>query len=597
VGYLIEFTRTEHSAPVQQLSDTMSRGFRTKLRQQQLDQTAKISPVAILFHLCACIASHIIFAPYISLAQLRIWQLSFLVSAALAVLTLYGWRRTIKTPEQVLRYIYYTTASALAVAICWSVPPLFFIAQISTDSGFVVYGVTLAVLAVGVITLLRIPFAAIIYISTLVGMLSFSIFQHVSSNRILITSLCMLFGLALNFIVYILHRSFLQSAEADWKTEKQNSAIALLLNDFEHQTNDWLFETHSNGEIYSFSPSLAELLDCEPALVMGSQFLNLFEDNMQLTAFFKAELDFANAIVPYTTKGNSQFWNISAKPKFDSSHLFIGYSGVGRNVTLQHKAELEIREAKNEAEKASAAKSQFLAIMSHELRTPINAIVGFSEVLSVDGPLISTENRKAYLETILESSKQLQGLINDILDATRVERGALKINDQDIDAAELVESSIKICRDHLTKADISVVAHLLDDVSLIGDLTRLKQVLVNLFTNAIKFSPLNSVINVDMRVDLNGDLVISVRDAGIGIDPQDAERVFEPFVQLDDGSTRRFGGVGLGLSIARRIARLHGGDISLQGNVGMGTHAILTLPAARVVWPNAKMDHGETIAA
>ena len=267
-------------------------------------------------------------------------------------------------------------------------------------------------------------------------------------------------------------------------------------------------------------------------------------------------------------------------------------------MTAQREQEEKLLVARDIAQQSNDAKSQFLAVISHELRTPINAIVGFSEVLSAgQGEHLSVSARREYLGTILESAKHLQGLINEVLESTRIERGALQLDEQPNDVAELVEVVAKIVRDQATQGKISVVARVIEDVEVMGDLTRLKQVILNILSNAIKFSPEGGVVNMDMLRERNGDLAITVRDAGIGISDADAERVFEPFVQAEAGSNRRFGGMGLGLSIARRIARLHGGELTLKGQMGGGTEARFTLPAARVRWPRPKTKSAGGIAA
>jgi signal transduction histidine kinase len=172
-----------------------------------------------------------------------------------------------------------------------------------------------------------------------------------------------------------------------------------------------------------------------------------------------------------------------------------------------------------------------------------------------------------------------------LLDATRLERGTFRLNEQECDAAEIIEVAIKLCRDQAETSGVNIVARLTDNIVVKGDMARLKQIAINLMTNAIKFSNDGSVINVDMQRGDQGQLVLSIRDGGVGIAASDLQRVFDPFVQADGSYTRRVGGVGLGLSIARRIARLHDGDVMLESAVGAGTTARLILPRHRVVWP------------
>jgi signal transduction histidine kinase len=136
-----------------------------------------------------------------------------------------------------------------------------------------------------------------------------------------------------------------------------------------------------------------------------------------------------------------------------------------------------------------------------------------------------------------------------------------------------------------------------DGIEIKGDVTRLKQVLINLIANAAKFSRAGEFVNVDLERTAGGGLAIVVRDNGIGIKPDDIERIFEPFVQADDGMSRRFGGVGLGLSIARKIARLHGGDVTIDSRAGSGTTASLLLPAGRLTWPKPERSRPTAAAA
>jgi signal transduction histidine kinase len=291
-------------------------------------------------------------------------------------------------------------------------------------------------------------------------------------------------------------------------------------------------------------------------------------------------------------------WQISARPLVNGDEVFSGYRGVGRDITVEWETDRRLIEAKEAAEAASAAKSQFLAVMSHELRTPLNSIVGFSEILSSRGEeTLQTEVRLDYAKTILNSSKHLQTLISDILDATRIENGTISLIEQDIDAAELVEIAVKMCRDQAEKSDVTLVAKLTDGIEIRSDITRTKQVILNLLTNAIKFSLAGGVVTIELLRMRDGRLALVVRDGGIGIKSEDMGRVFEPFVQAEDGMSRRFSGIGLGLSIARKIARLHGGDVTLESQFGVGTTARFELPTSRVTWPLESSSPAPVVAA
>ncbi len=142
-----------------------------------------------------------------------------------------------------------------------------------------------------------------------------------------------------------------------------------------------------------------------------------------------------------------------------------------------------------------------------------------------------------------------------------------------------------MCRDQAERADVTLVAKLVDGIEITADLTRAKQIILNLLVNAIKFSSPGSTVDIEFLRLKNDGLAISIRDTGVGIKPKDLARVFEPFVQAEESISRRFSGIGLGLSIARKIARLHGGDVILESRFGEGTTARFELPSFRVIWP------------
>ena len=477
----------------------------------------------------------------------------------------------------------------------WAVPISLFTPFVAQNDIPVIYAMVLTMVSIGMISLMRLPLAGILFSLIVTAAISYGLFRNITGYHQLIGFFAFgLFAPALVSGILVSHRSMLRQWQAEEKLIRQGQVIKLLLNDFERGTGDVLWETDKSGKISYLSgqiESSATRADNSPGDVGTA--LGLIDEDQQR---FEQSLLMRHNIVGQAYEGKlddeAKHWLISARPLQDEAHEFAGFRGVARDVTWQRTQEQQLLHAKDDAERANAAKSQFLAVISHELRTPINAIVGFSEVLgTAQAENLPAARRHEYLNTILESAKHLQSLINDILDATRMERGTLEIDEQDNDAAELIEAALKICRDHATASGISLVGHVADNVLVKGDLTRLKQVVLNLLTNAIKFSPQGGVVHVSMDRGPHASLVISIRDAGIGISDADAERVFEPFVQGEGGSNRRFNGLGLGLAISRKIARLHGGEVTLKGHPGGGSEARLIIPAARLVWPQPKKSH------
>jgi PAS domain S-box-containing protein len=394
--------------------------------------------------------------------------------------------------------------------------------------------------------------------------------------------------------VLSMHWDFLNRTRHEIEIGRQRQVISLLLNDFERGTSDWLWECNEAGNLTYFSPRLATLMGRPESEILGKTYRELANPSSEHRGWPEFEtalarqVDIPSQLLNLELAGEPRHWQMTARPLYSDSGRFMGYRGVGRDVSEKWSSEMSVQLAREAAERASAAKTQFLAIMSHEIRTPINAIVGFAELLvSPQSDTLPNKSRVDYLRTILDSAGHLQSLINDLLDATRIEKGTIVLVDQDNDAAELVETAAKLCREQAEKAGVSIVGRVTDYIFVRGDLTRLRQIILNLLTNAIKFSPPGGTVYIDIDRGQSDELILSVRDSGIGIKAEDAERIFEPFVQADEGATRRFGGVGLGLSIARKVARLHGGDISLLSTPGAGTTARVVLPPSRIRWPKS----------
>lgn len=247
----------------------------------------------------------------------------------------------------------------------------------------------------------------------------------------------------------------------------------------------------------------------------------------------------------------------------------------------------QLEKSKKLAEQANRTKSEFLAYMSHELRTPLNAIIGMCEALhkQLFGPEDNPKYRE-YHEAILLSSHHLLALINDILDMSKVEAGVIELHEREIDVQEMVEESIALLHDEEWKQRIQV--NISDDLPhLYADNMRLTQVMVNLLTNAIKFTPEDGEISVRAWVG-NGPgrverMTISVEDTGIGIASTDIGKVLEKFAQLKGGMKDRSVGSGLGLPLSKQLIELHGGMFEIDSQEGQGTRVEITFPSDRLI--------------
>jgi signal transduction histidine kinase len=244
----------------------------------------------------------------------------------------------------------------------------------------------------------------------------------------------------------------------------------------------------------------------------------------------------------------------------------------------------ELREAKDAAEQANAAKSAFLAAMSHELRTPLNAILGFSQMIGSEilGP-VGTPAYRDYAKDIHESGTVLLSIIGDVLDMAKIGSGQFELHEEEVDVADLVRGSLKLVRGQAEAAGLTLSADTPGDLpSLMVDETRARQILVNLLSNAIKFTPGPGRVSVTARTAAGGALSIAVEDTGIGMTEAEIALALQPFRQVDSALSRKYQGTGLGLPLAQGLALLHGGQLDVESRPGVGTRVSITFPPERV---------------
>lgn len=254
------------------------------------------------------------------------------------------------------------------------------------------------------------------------------------------------------------------------------------------------------------------------------------------------------------------------------------------DVTDQKRREAELIVARRNAEVANKTKGEFFAKMSHELRTPLNAIIGFSDVMTQEklGPL-GASAYKSYAQDINESAGHLLQLINDILDVAKAEAGKLELQEQDISLDSTVQASVRMLHERASTQMISIDAQAIDkELVLHGDGKKIRQVLINLLSNAIKFTPPGGSITITAGTDADG-VFITVRDTGIGMDPEDIPKVLTPFSQVDNNVNRHYDGTGLGLPLSLALVELHGGTLHIDSALGRGTTITVHLPPERIV--------------
>ncbi len=258
------------------------------------------------------------------------------------------------------------------------------------------------------------------------------------------------------------------------------------------------------------------------------------------------------------------------------------------DITIRKQMEMSLRLAKDQADSANHAKSAFLANMSHELRTPLNAIIGFSEMMVTHmyGEL-GHPKYEEYLGDIHLSARHLLEIINEVLDMSKIEAGRVELDEQNVDIAGLIESVTRMMDARVLSSGIRIHSHIKPDLNrLRADPRLLRQVLINILTNAVKYSDNGGEINLKAYIADDGELTMTISDTGVGIPQDRIAEAMEPFGQLNDPRiSTKYQGTGLGLPLAKAMTELHGGALKLESEEGVGTTVTVSFPKSRVCRP------------
>ncbi len=390
----------------------------------------------------------------------------------------------------------------------------------------------------------------------------------------------------------VLRRQFAQLRELSDDLRREEEKFRL----YAELGSDWFWETDAQHRFVEITGAHIEKAALSSKRVLGHTRLDLVRQGLIVAdlnspawrkhvADLELRLPFHNFVYSVGDPGNLKTLSVSGQPVFGDGGAFLGYRGIATDITAEKRTERELRDAKDAAEAANSTKSEFLASMSHELRTPLNAILGFSDMMMAEmfGKL-GHPKYSEYVRDIHSSGSHLLALINDVLDMSKIEAGRFELDESIVNLGSVIDSCLAMIEWRAIKneVDLGERPHLVLP-NIIADERAIRQVLLNLVTNAVKFTPRGGRVQVAGGVDGNGDVLVAVADTGVGIPPEALERLFEPFQRASAQVARQQEGTGLGLAISRRLMEMHGGALEVESAVGEGTVVRIRFPAGRVV--------------
>lgn len=421
--------------------------------------------------------------------------------------------------------------------------------------------------------------------------------QGFENKKSLILVFSLLTLIVIVVVLLVLARSLTkhqQSEKALWQAEAKYRTI------FENAV-DGIFQTTPDGYYINANPSLAKIYGYESPEQLIANLTNIQEQlyvDPNRRREFKLLIEKSDTVSDFESqiysKNGSVLWIAeTARAVRDDQGKLLYYEGTVQDISARKLAEAELQEAKVAAETANRAKSQFLANMSHELRTPLNAIIGYSEMLQEEAEDLEQEDFIPDLQKIYGAGKHLLGLINDILDLSKIEAGRMELYVETFDISTMIEDVVTTIQPLVEKNGNTLKIESDKNIgTLQADLTKVRQSLFNLLSNATKFTQQGTITLTVKREAKQADLsptqpatnpqdwiIFRVTDTGIGMTSEQISKVFEAFIQADASTTRQYGGTGLGLAITKKLCQIMGGDVTVSSVVGEGSTFTIQIPA------------------
>lgn len=399
----------------------------------------------------------------------------------------------------------------------------------------------------------------------------------------------------------LLHQQVLDNIEQKTKYKKEIQKLALVA----EKTENLIIISNPNGEIEWVNEAFEKVSGYKLEEIIGKKpgsFLQGKDTNKEVISevsrHLKEQVSFRYEILNYSKTGESYWVDVSIQPVFNEENELIHFVAVESDITNRKREQQELQDAKEKAEEAGRVKQEFLSVVSHEIRTPLNAILGMATLLQKTN---LSPIQLDYLNTIQVSTDNLQLIITSILDFSAIESGNLSIQQVPFDLVKLIENIINSNQMRAEEKGISLFLDLDERIqaNLSGDAIRLGQVLLNLVSNAIKFTNQGKIqLEVKLLTRMQNALVIrfAVEDTGKGIPLSMQQRIFDSFTQEDSSISRKYGGTGLGLSISQKLVQLMGGELKLISEENKGTKVsfVLGFPIAQDVVEQLKKDVSAT---
>jgi PAS domain S-box-containing protein len=376
--------------------------------------------------------------------------------------------------------------------------------------------------------------------------------------------------------------------EVERVAQRQRSHLGVVIDNIP----DWIYATDEEHQITLANLAVARAFHTTPDEMVGKTFGDFVPDGDRVDADRTANADVLRsgkpAHLPEVSTSDvfgERQWLQTVKLPFVSSTGEIEVLNVTSEVTAHRRAAEVLREAKDQAEAANQNKTEFLANLSHELRTPLNHIMGFAQVMAEEsyGPHNDPRYRD-YATNIHESGKHLLAILNDILDVSRLETGVWQLVEREVNINRVIESVVRIVAERADREGLTLETTLDESLPpIVADERMVRQMLLNLLSNASKFTHEGGRIELVSRRNEAGQIVLTVSDTGVGIAEADMETVFAPFGQVENVFSRSNAGTGLGLSLVKSMVEMHGGEVSIESVLGEGAAVSLTFPASRTL--------------